>query len=105
MRRERIPCLAYLRDIDVSDPEARSFRSRVAADLVVVTYRDLCELRALLERDLCREIDAQYPAAPGASVISSPPTHSGTFVGRDVELAALLNAIDQSPARIGVWGR
>jgi hypothetical protein len=105
MRRERIPCLAYIKDVDVSDPEAASFRSRVAADLVVATYRDLGELRRLLKKDLSREIDAQYPAASGTSVTSSPPAHLGPFVGRDAELAALRAALDNGSMRIGVWGR
>lgn len=105
MRRERIPCLVYLKELDVSDPEARSFRSRVEADLVVKTYRDLLELRQVLEQDLRREMDAQYPAASGTSVTSSPPPHSGTFVGRDAEQAALRAALDNGSPRIGVWGR
>lgn len=104
MRRERIPCLAYLKDLEVSDPEARSFRSRITADLVVTPYRDLSELRRLLEQHLRREIDAQYPAGSG-TVVTSPPPHSGTFVGRDAELAELRAALDQGSARIGVWGR
>jgi hypothetical protein len=105
MRRERIPCLAYLKVVEVSDPEARLFRSRVAADLVVATYRDQSELRRLLDQDLRREIDAQYPAESGASVTSLPPRRSDTFVGRDAELATLRAALDDGSARIGVWGR
>jgi Domain of unknown function (DUF4062) len=104
MRRERIPCLAYLKDVDVSDPEAWSFRSRVEADLVVTHYRDLDELRSLLEKHLRREVDAQYPEGSG-TVVTSPPPHSGTFVGRNAELAALRAALDQGAARMGVWGR
>ncbi len=105
MRRERIPCLAYLKDVEVSGPEARSFRSRVEADLVKATYRDLPELRHLLEQDLRREIAAHYPASSGTLVTSSPPWQSGTFVGRDVELTALRDALGRGSARIGVWGR
>jgi HEAT repeat protein len=105
MRRERIPCLAYLKDVEVSGQEASSFRSRVEADLVKATYRDLPELGHLLEQDLRREIAAQYPASPGTLVTSSPPWQSGTFVGRDAELTALRDALDRGSARIGVWGR
>jgi HEAT repeat protein len=105
MRRERIPCLAYLKDVDGSDLEAESFRRRVEADLVVTHYRDLAELRSLLEKHLLREVDAQYPEGPGTVVTSPSPPHSGTFVGRNAELATLRAALDQGAARTGVWGR
>jgi HEAT repeat protein len=107
IRRDRIPCLAYLKQVDTSrlGPDIRDLRKQVGDELVCGSYSEAGELARAVRDDLQRELDA-LPRAPQDLVLGiTPPTQSAArFWGRETELAQLADALSSPAARVGVWG-
>ena len=62
IRRDKIPCLAYLKDTksDYHDPRVEQFRTKIKQELTVSTFSDKVDLANKVRHDLKRELEAYH---------------------------------------------
>jgi len=108
IRRDRIPCLVYLKEVDESalGHEIAALRKQVSEELVCSSYRDRADLESKLRRDLQRELKAIPPDGTQLMLAITPPSllDREAFQGREEELARLSAALANRDSRVGVWG-
>lgn len=107
VRRDKIPCLAYMRELDDTalDDDTVSFRRVVMEEMTAYPYATLDQLRARLTRDLDREVAALQPHDVLLPTATAPPSlDAGAFVGRRQELEQLDTVFAEESIRVGVWG-
>ena len=108
VRRNRIPCLAYVKQVPESEVQldAARFRARILRELTCDSFDSLDRLEAGVRRDLQRELRMVQPATGDLVLRSEVPFLASpqAFKDRAEELDALRLALEPDGARMAIAG-
>jgi HEAT repeat protein len=106
VRRNKVPCLAYLAipGGEEPDPRVEAFRGQVCEEVTATTYASRAELAERLRKDLREWLITARAQKGELADIDSPPAGAATFEDREADLSALQAQMDDKDVRVGVWG-